>query len=130
MSFFDFLKRKEKRDGKESPPAPPPTAGQASGAKEKYNFSSLVLGALGKPHITERSRDMSHQGAYVFRVLPFATKPMVKEAVEALYRITVDAVRMMRVPPKPRRRGLTRGTKKGYKKAIVVLRAGQRIEEL
>ena len=65
---------------------------------------------------------------YVFRVAEGATKHTIKQAIEAIYRVAVQRVRVTRIPSKPRRRGLTRGTKKGYKKAAVTLRKGEHIE--
>lgn len=128
MSFFDFLKRKEKKEDV-TRNAEPVMRNNTQIQRTHYALPVTYYQTLIRPHITERSRAMSQQGIYVFRVSDAATKPMVKKAVEALYQVAVTHVRMTRVAPKPRRRGLTRGTKKGYKKAAVVLRAGQRIED-
>ncbi|OGZ42015.1 MAG: 50S ribosomal protein L23 [Candidatus Ryanbacteria bacterium RIFCSPHIGHO2_02_FULL_45_43] len=80
------------------------------------------------PHITEKSRLMGENGAYAFEVSRGATKNMVKRSVEDLYHVHVEHVRIINIPKKPRRRGLTSGSKGGYKKAIVSLRKSETIE--
>ena len=84
--------------------------------------------ALIAPHITEKSRDMSHHNGYVFEVLDAATKATVKGSVERMYKVHVTDVRMSTMPGKPRRRGLTKGLKKGYQKAVVQLKNGESID--
>lgn len=136
MALFDFLTHKRKREkGERQEKRTAAKEGRVS-AREEKNASALKTAAVSdraladiiRPHVTERSRQMSHSGVYVFRVSEEATKHTIKQAIEALYRVGVERVRVMRIPSKPRRRGLTRGTKKGYKKAAVTLRAGDHIE--
>lgn len=85
---------------------------------------------LKEPHITEKATDLTKENKYVFRVFPGANKVEVKKAVEDLYGISVLSVRIIRVPSKSRRLGRTMGRKKGYKKAIVKIKKGQKIELL
>lgn len=66
-------------------------------------------------------------GQYVFEVRSEATKPEVKKAVEKMYNVKVKNVTMVQLPAKPRRyRGLVRAIT-GRKKAIVILKAGEKI---
>jgi large subunit ribosomal protein L23 len=57
-----------------------------------------------------------------------AHKTQVRQAVEALFDVKVERVNIIKVQPKPKRRGLSRGTKPGWKKAVVQLRKGDSIE--
>jgi len=67
------------------------------------------------------------KGQYVFEVQKEATKPEVKKAVEKLYSVHVVRVTMVQLPPKVRRyRGLKRSLP-GRKKAIVILKEGEKI---
>ncbi len=86
---------------------------------------------LRRPVETEKSRHQSaklHQ--YVFEVDRKATKPQIKEAVEALVDVDVEAVRVVVVPAKKGRRGRSRRIvvrNPEYKKAVVTVRADQSI---
>jgi len=65
---------------------------------------------------------------YTFRVLKGADSRQVRESVERLYGVHVTSVRIIKMHEKKRRRGLTEGVKKGYKKAVVALRQGEAID--
>ena len=80
------------------------------------------------PVVSEKSYAGIEAGKYAFRVHPDAHKTQVRQAVEELFGVRVQAVNMLKVQPKPKRRGLIRGTKPGWKKAIVQLREGESIE--
>ena len=80
------------------------------------------------PVVSEKSYSLIEDNKYSFRVLEKAHKTQVRQAVEELFDVTVEGVNILKVQPKPKRRGWTRGTKPGWKKAIVELRAGDRIE--
>ncbi len=83
---------------------------------------------LKKPHISEKSTDLSGEGFYTFQVDKSAGKREVKEEVERRYKVTVVSVKTVNIPPKKRRVGRTEGVKKGYKKAVVKLKEGQNID--
>jgi len=80
------------------------------------------------PVVSEKSYELIEQRKYSFRVHPDAHKTQVRQAVEELFDVRVQAVNIIKVQPKPKRRGLVRGQKPGWKKAIVQLRAGESIE--
>jgi large subunit ribosomal protein L23 len=80
------------------------------------------------PVVSEKSYELIEQRKYAFRVHPDAHKTQVRQAVEELFDVRVQAVNILKVQPKPKRRGLVRGTKPGWKKAIVQLREGESIE--
>ena len=83
---------------------------------------------LKKPHVSEKSTDLSGEGFYTFQVDKSAGKREIKEEVERKYKVTVMSVRTINIPPKRRRMGRTEGVKKGYRKAIVKLKKGQNID--
>lgn len=85
---------------------------------------------LREPQITEKATDLGKENKYVFKVYPRANKVEIKKAIEDLYEVDVLTVRIIKIPPKSRRLGRTRGQRKGYKKAIVKVKKGQKIELL
>jgi large subunit ribosomal protein L23 len=80
------------------------------------------------PVVSEKSYELIEQRKYAFRVHPDAHKTQIRQAVEELFQVRVQAVNVIKVQPKPKRRGLIRGQKPGWKKAIVQLREGDSIE--
>jgi large subunit ribosomal protein L23 len=80
------------------------------------------------PVVSEKSYSLIEDNKYSFRVHPKAHKTQIRQAVEQLFEVKVESVNIVKVQPKPKRRGLSRGTKPGWKKAIVQLREGDRIE--
>ena len=80
-----------------------------------------------RPVVSEKSYVLSAADRYTFRVHPDAHKTHIRQAVEALFDVHVVEVRTMSVKPKPKRRGITRGQTRAWKKAIVQLREGESI---
>jgi large subunit ribosomal protein L23 len=80
------------------------------------------------PVVSEKSYSHIGQNKYTFRVHQDAHKTQVRQAVEELFGVHVIGVNVVKVQPKPKRRGVFKGTKPGWKKAIVQLRAGDTIE--
>jgi large subunit ribosomal protein L23 len=80
------------------------------------------------PVVSEKSYELIEQRKYAFRVHPDAHKTQIRQAVEELFDVHVQAVNVVKVQPKPKRRGLIRGQRPGWKKAIVQLREGDTIE--
>jgi large subunit ribosomal protein L23 len=80
------------------------------------------------PVVSEKSYSLIEDNKYSFRVHPRAHKTQIRQAVEELFDVKVESVNVLKVRPKPKRRGLSRGQKPGWKKAVVQLREGDRIE--
>jgi large subunit ribosomal protein L23 len=80
------------------------------------------------PVVSEKSYSLIEDRKYSFRVHKDAHKTQVRQAVEELFGVKVQAVNIIQVRPKPKRRGLIRGRRPGWKKAIVQLREGESIE--
>ncbi len=83
---------------------------------------------LVRPIITEKNTMLNELGKYTFEVLPTANKIEIKRAVEEVFKVKVAAVNVMKVPGKMRRMGRTAGMTRSWKKAVVTLAPGQRIE--
>ena len=80
------------------------------------------------PVVSEKSYSLIADRKYSFRVHPKAHKTQVRQAVEQLFEVKVARVNIVAVQAKPKRRGLVRGTRPGWKKAIVQLHPGHTIE--
>jgi large subunit ribosomal protein L23 len=80
------------------------------------------------PVVTEKAYAQIDNNKYSFRVHPDAHKTQVRQAVEELFDVKVKRVNISKVQAKPKRRGVHRGAKPGWKKAVVQLRAGDTIE--
>jgi large subunit ribosomal protein L23 len=80
------------------------------------------------PVVSEKSYSLIEDNKYSFRVHEKAHKTQIRQAVEELFEVKVEAVNIVKVPSKPKRRGFSKGKKPGWKKAVVRLRAGDRIE--
>jgi large subunit ribosomal protein L23 len=84
---------------------------------------------IQRPLVTEASmviRDT--QNKYSFKVHPRATKPEIRKAIEELFSVKVTNVATMNVAGKPKRLGRSMGYRASWKKAIVTVAQGQKIE--
>jgi large subunit ribosomal protein L23 len=82
------------------------------------------------PQITEKTTMLAQKNQYVFKVHSRANKTEIKKAIEKVYNVQVLDVKIINIPGKKRRLGKISGWKKGYKKAIVKTKEGQKIEVL
>jgi large subunit ribosomal protein L23 len=80
------------------------------------------------PVVSEKSYSLIDDNKYSFRIHPDAHKTQVRQAVEQLFDVKVQRVNIVKVQSKPKRRGMSKGTRPGWKKAIVQLAEGQSIE--
>ena len=83
---------------------------------------------LRRPLITEKNTLLQAQGRYAFEVASRANKQQIKQAVEAAFKVGVTAVNTMTVPGKQRRVGRRQVLTSPWKKAIVTLKPGDKIE--
>ena len=127
----EFEKKLEKKTKEKIAPAVKPRRARKPAAAPKLKkISDVAYRVLRGPHITEKATDLTDKNQYVFEVFPKAGKAEVKRAVEDLYGANVVSVRIINVPSKKRRLGRIEGERKGYKKAIVKIVEGQKIEVL
>ena len=83
---------------------------------------------LIKPIITEKTTALMEERKYTFRVPLAATKVEIRQAVEQIFKVKVQAVNTMRYEGTMKRLGRTQGRRSDWKKAIVTLKPGETIE--
>lgn len=81
-----------------------------------------------RPVVSEKSYALIAEGKYTFRVNDRAHKTQIAGAVEEIFGVAVAVVRTSQVRAKPKRRGLSKGKSRAWKKAVVQLAPGERIE--
>jgi len=81
-----------------------------------------------EPVVSEKAYNLIQFDKYTFKVHPKAHKTQVRQAIEQLFDVKVERVNIVKVQAKPKRRGRFLGTRSGWKKAVVQLRAGDSIE--
>jgi len=146
MPLFDFFKRKPKKEEKKSvipsrkveekPALPKKIPEKAKLEKQEKTLKIAKKKAietyrlLKSPHVTEKGTDLAEKNQYVFQVWPQANKTQIKKAIESLYGVDVVSVRVVKTPAKKRRIGRISGWRPGFKKAIIRIKEGQKIEVL
>ena len=97
--------------------------------KEGKKFSRSWQ-ALRSPHVTEKASVLAAKNDYVFKVFSRTNKKEVSRAVESIFGVDVLDVKIINVPERKRRLGKIKGNRPGYKKAVVRIKEGQKIEIL
>jgi len=96
-------------------------------ATKQYSSERLATVLLA-PVVSEKGTFIAEKHEQViFRVQPNATKPEVKAAVEAMFKVQVDSVQIANVGGKKKRFGRFNGARRSWKKAYVCLKHGQEI---
>lgn len=80
------------------------------------------------PIITEKATILREGNKVVFEVAKAATKKEIKDAVEKLFKVKVDCVHTTILPGKWRRIGRSMGKTSSWKKAIVTLKSGEKLD--
>ncbi len=142
MSLFDFLKRKKEvekakkpadkksekvlttKSAKPEPQKPSPVV-RTTGPKKAKGFSYSVI---KEPHISEKATNLAEKNKYTFKVYRNSNKLEIKKSVEGIYGVDVLGVNIITIPHKKRRLGKTEGFRKGFTKAVVTVKEGQKIE--
>ncbi|MEO0102215.1 MAG: 50S ribosomal protein L23 [candidate division WOR-3 bacterium] len=91
-----------------------------------YSAREIII----RPLSTEKSSRLKEFRQYTFKVLKSANKIEIKKAVEEIFKVKVKKVRILNMKGKPRRMGIFSGRTSNWKKAIVSLKEGERIESL
>lgn len=131
MGILSFFKRRQPDTGSTATPekrAPETPVVQKERAEVPAEGFAVRQSVLVEPIISEKAALLAEKGQYTFRVLPRATKQEVERAVSGAFKVHVERVNMVNIPPKPRRRGRIPGRVSGYRKAIVTLRHGEHID--
>lgn len=87
-----------------------------------------LLEVLHRPIISEKSTGLQERDKYTFEVAMGANKQQIKQAVELAFSVKVKRVNVITMPPKWRGPGRRRGQTSPWKKAVVTLKPGQKIE--
>jgi len=91
-------------------------------------MDTKYLEIIKAPVITEKSMIAAQNGEYIFKVDHRAKKPEIKNAIEKIFNVKVVSISTINVKPKTRRFGRYYGLSNKYKKAIVKLQDGQKID--
>ncbi len=84
---------------------------------------------IKKPWITEKATAANVAQKYTFIVQSHATKPEIRKAIKEIYKVDAIQVNVVNRPPKPKKfRGGAGGLQGGYRKAVVTLKEGQKID--
>jgi large subunit ribosomal protein L23 len=122
MALNIFKKEKEVKDKK-------PAVKKEVVKKENKEILTTTKIVLKAPCITEKAVSMSSIGNfYVFHVNSDANKVEIKNAIEGRFKVDVLQVRTINIPRKKMVKGRIIGYKNGYKKAVVKIKEGQKIE--
>lgn len=94
------------------------------------NASAVVSSAhvILRPHITEKAGIQSEKGVYTFDINPRANKPMVKLAIQEIYKVTPRKINIAQVKSANKNFKGIRGESSTGKKAYVFLKEGDKIE--
>ncbi len=132
MAIFNKKETKKKEEEKETPSmkelyAKEELKKELKGKKgtSQYKFAYKII---AKPLITEKASDLSTINKYVFSVSTKANKIEVAKAIEVIYGVKPVAVNMIKMKGKTLSRGQIKGRRKDFKKAIVSLKKGDKIE--
>lgn len=93
----------------------------------KVIASETLPDIIRRPIITEKATLLLENNQYTFEVMPKATKPEIKAAIESLFDVKVTGISTWNPPRKQRRMGKFAGYRSTYKKAVVTLAAGDSI---
>jgi len=99
-------------------------------SNSEINLGNLKFDTYLQPYITEKTNDLAIQNKYVFLILKRMNKVLVKQLVERTYKVKVDKVNIIFLTVSPKRIGYKRSLtrKGGYKKAIITLKEGYKID--
>lgn len=125
MSILKLFKKEKKG---EKPARPEAKEVRAPVARPATRASGAPVLVLERPFLSEKAVRMGASRQYAFIVKKAATKPDIKKAVEASFSVKVEKVRIVNVPGKVKRLGRSEGWRPGYKKAMVTLKEGEKLE--
>lgn len=133
MGFFKKDKKEEKKPvsevkKEESKKTTKSAPKKAKASNKKVVENGRIFDVLLAPRITEKTHDLIGEDKYVFKVAVDSNKKEIKKSVESVYGVTVEGVNVVNTKPKKRRFGRIVGKKAGFKKAIVTLKKGDKIE--
>lgn len=126
MGIFDRLKGKKAEAGKTAD-VPAKAGNQTDPAPASSTVVAHTSDVLVKPLLSEKGTHFASTGRYVFIVARNANKPEIKKSIQRVYKVHVEAVKIVNLPSKKRRYGRTSGETSEHKKAIIILKKGEKI---
>lgn len=124
MALFGLGKKEEVK----KQPSAKMTAVSSSKASGKTSGAKTAVAVLKRPLVTEKAISLESNGQYVFKVTTRATKPEIKKGVEKLFNVKVEKVNIINHKAKANMFRGKVGYQSGFKKAMVKLQSGQKIE--
>lgn len=127
-ALMDFLKKKEDAKKSKKPEKKTEKASVAPVSKVITNKGGFSFDIIKAPHISEKGSYLAEKDQYIFQVNERSNKQEIKKAIKGIYGVDVLSVNIIQIPAKKRRLGKTQGFRKAFKKAIVRIKEGQKIE--
>ena len=135
MGFFDRFRSPQGGPARAGHTKPSPVKASKPASDDAAPLAVTPVGGsheanrlLLKPHVSEKAARLADRGTYVFDVPVSAEKVAIRKAIESLYKVKVAQVRTIHGAGKPVFRGRRASARKDWKKALVTLQAGQKIE--
>ena len=110
MAIFNKKKKKENKD-----------------SAATVGVEHLAWKVLAGPYISEKATELAKENRYIFKVTDDSNKLQIKKAIKELYGADAISVNIINIPKKKKRLGKYKGWKKGFKKAVVEVKKGQRM---
>lgn len=130
MSFNIFGKKKSVQPAKQLiQKSVVSNAAEREKTQQSQTDASGAFLVLRGTYVSERASHLMGMNQYVFKVSDKATKPEIKKQIEGMYKVKVEAVRIVRLPGKMKQIGRHQGFRPGAKKAIIRLAEGNVIEQ-
>lgn len=123
-------KKATKKDANVLDMVKPETEGKKAEQKQLKEDTGRAHRILQQYHLSEKTNNLSSTGRYVFVVAKTANKIEIRKAVESVYDVHVTSVNVVNTKGKFRSYGKTSGRTSAWKKAIVTLKAGEKISGL
>ncbi len=129
MALIDKIKKVVKKDESEKKAQEGGSTKLVTGNNKKNNKDAIIFhNILLEPYITEKTSQMGQENKYVFKVSKFVNKIDIKKAVESIFKVSVVNVATALTVSRKVRLGRHEGRKPGFKKAIITLKEGDKID--
>lgn len=125
---MDILNKSKKEKKKESKAKPEEKMEEKKNEFPRGGIQPRPASLVKQAWITEKAGDLSGLGKYVFIIDRKANKRETKKAIESIYSVKVENVNIINMKGKSKRLGRSTGKTSGFKKAIVTLKKGQKID--
>lgn len=129
MAIFSTKKEeKQVEASKDAKPKKKAAAAEKSAPKLSSRDAVLAYDVLVAPWVTEKTYTQMAQGKYAFKVAKTATKNQIKKAIEGVYGVKIEKIAVINTHAKAKNYGRYAGQIAGYRKALITLKEGEKIE--